>query len=565
MISFNFFALFRIAGNIASGLSRLVLSLTLLSGSPAVLAEHNIVALLSYDPTLDWSQEFTQALISDAARHPDKVKLYIEYMDSQRLPEPMWHSRQAEYLRHKYASLQVDAVIAESNHAARLLSLHGISIFGQVPQVSVSENRFVHSSARQVHHIPLLPDFAQSLNFAARLRPAPELIAITGDRSPEALALSNGLQQAAAERLPDAAVDVLRTDDLTELVRYVSTLPESTLLFHTLYYQQNGPQPAESAAILASAASVPMLVSYETFLSAGAAGGVLLTAEQAASSALRSALAYIEPPYFPGSYPVKGESWINYPQLQRFSIPARQIPTGSRMLNPPSDSQGPDHYQFAGTVIFILLQLALLVGLSILLRQRNRLTQSLMEINGQLEDKVAERTRELKILASTDSLTGLYNRAEFTTRAKAAMNQAKRQSGSLCLAIIDLDHFKRINDRYGHTSGDQVLKEVARCLQSHFRSYDIVGRYGGEEFSVILPDTSLEQAVAAVDKVRLVVAKRQLEIDSGQQLNISMSAGIAALEYQDDLVTLIKKADHHLYQAKANGRNQVCSATTQAA
>jgi len=540
---------------------------TLLLSIPAI-AEQNIVALLSYDASQPWSREFTEGLIKEAAKSREKTHLYIEYLDGQRLPSSQWFDLRIEYLQDKYQTLQVDAVIAESNHAARFLSEHGEQLFGSAARITVSENRFSPAYQQRGQHIPLLPDFEQSLNFANRLVPDAPLIAIIGDRSQEAAALAIGLRQAASRIMPDSAVELQMSDDLQVLKDYVSALPESAILFHTLYFPSgiSGPHPSQAVAALAKVSKAPMLVSYSEFLPAGATGGVLLSPEQAAVAAMHSALSLLEGPFLAHSHGILSESWINYPQLQRYSIPARRIPMGSKILEPPSSLDTKDRYQFFGSIIFILLQMGLLVGLSILLRQRNRLMRSLLEINSQLEEKVNERTQELRLRAVTDSLTGLYNRAEFTRLALAAINQAQRNQSNLCVAMLDLDHFKRINDQFGHTAGDKVLQEVVNRLRNNLRNYDIIGRYGGEEFSVLLPDTELAQAVAAIDSVRELIAAKPIEIDSGRSVHVTMSAGVSPMTAQrTGLGELIKSADIQLYAAKESGRNRVCFLAAEAA
>ena len=127
------------------------------------------------------------------------------------------------------------------------------------------------------------------------------------------------------------------------------------------------------------------------------------------------------------------------------------------------------------------------------------------------------------------------------------------------MATWDVDHFKQINDSYGHAAGDKVLKIVAECLANSLRSVDFIARYGGEEFVMILPGSTLEQAMDVADRIREAVAKLGFHV-SGKPLRITISCGVSALREGDTAASAFERADQALYRAKAEGRNRVVSA-----
>jgi diguanylate cyclase (GGDEF)-like protein len=160
-----------------------------------------------------------------------------------------------------------------------------------------------------------------------------------------------------------------------------------------------------------------------------------------------------------------------------------------------------------------------------------------------------------EIRAATDALTGLPNNRAVQDTIKRMVAQASRSVAPLSAALLDLDHFKRINDAYGHSRGDEVLAAVATVLRSSLRESDFVGRYGGEEFLLLLPDTGRDQAVVVAEKVREAVASLGL---SEIAQPVTASLGVAAVpDDAGDADTLIRAADRALYAAKANGRNRV--------
>ncbi len=165
-----------------------------------------------------------------------------------------------------------------------------------------------------------------------------------------------------------------------------------------------------------------------------------------------------------------------------------------------------------------------------------------------------ERTRTLSL---TDELTGLPNRRAFLNRLEEEIGRVQRYHLPISLAIIDLDHFKDINDRYGHGVGDQVLKTYATLVSSAFRKHDLVARFGGEEFVVLLPNTQMEGAVKALNKIQESVKNLRLQTISGELALPTFSAGIATYHLEESIADFIERADQALYRAKKAGRNKI--------
>ncbi|QWU15955.1 diguanylate cyclase [Paenibacillus sophorae] len=170
---------------------------------------------------------------------------------------------------------------------------------------------------------------------------------------------------------------------------------------------------------------------------------------------------------------------------------------------------------------------------------------------------------QLEVRAATDYLTNLNNLHQFHRHLDTEMARAERHGESLSLLVIDIDHFKIINDTYGHPAGDAVLKQLARRLCNHSRSYDIVSRNGGEEFTILLPDCPLHQAQKAGERIRVAVENDRFLLPSGNKIHLTVSIGAASYpeNIQDaDGDLLSQYADKALYAAKNSGRNKVCAA-----
>jgi diguanylate cyclase (GGDEF)-like protein len=185
--------------------------------------------------------------------------------------------------------------------------------------------------------------------------------------------------------------------------------------------------------------------------------------------------------------------------------------------------------------------------------------RQLLEIQRRLEAAVKERTRELQEQAIKDGLTGLFNRRAFFDILAREFARVERQSVSLAFIMADLDQFKKINDTYGHLAGDAVLQDCARRITASVRPYDSVGRYGGEELVILMPECGLEEAVKRAEQVRSAIAQRPIATPAGT-ISVTCSFGVSATTSQlTNLEELVELADRALYYAKQQGRNCVMS------
>ncbi len=164
--------------------------------------------------------------------------------------------------------------------------------------------------------------------------------------------------------------------------------------------------------------------------------------------------------------------------------------------------------------------------------------------------------REYEHVASTDGLTGLHNRRWLNDSFKRQLNRCERNGQPCSIIMLDIDHFKQMNDRFGHLAGDRVLCTVAQVLLNMLRPTDLVARYGGEEFALCLPETPLKGAWVIADRLRKAIANTPTPFEEGKLLPpANVSLGIAAMQPSQSLDSLLSAADSALYRAKANGRN----------
>ena len=219
-----------------------------------------------------------------------------------------------------------------------------------------------------------------------------------------------------------------------------------------------------------------------------------------------------------------------------------------------------------GSFILILISLTITYFVSKYIKERfldyhEKITsnsQELKQLNETLEDKVHDRTKaletmtqKLEVLATVDSLTQVNNRYSIMKIMQVEINRANRNSTPLSVVMFDIDLFKNINDNYGHDIGDKVLSNLSNLVQSSLRSVDFLGRYGGEEFLIIMPNTSLDFAKQTSERLRITVESH--DFDDVDKLTISL--GLVELEKDEDIDQVFKRLDDLLYKSKESGRN----------
>lgn len=235
-------------------------------------------------------------------------------------------------------------------------------------------------------------------------------------------------------------------------------------------------------------------------------------------------------------------------------------------------SPGPVELWMRGVVVFLLMTFSFYT--KYLFARQMELTKNIENYKNNLENLVEERTAELhtknslledeiyvrkqaeeklELIATTDSLTLLFNRRKFDELLKYEIERDRRYKDGLALIMCDIDHFKRINDDYGHHIGDKILIEFVEKVTKAIRKTDVFARWGGEEFAVLIPGANEQVAMSVAEKIRALVETSSYSIDK----SITASFGVSVLMNMEDEESIVKRADQALYRAKDNGRNRV--------
>jgi diguanylate cyclase (GGDEF)-like protein len=248
-------------------------------------------------------------------------------------------------------------------------------------------------------------------------------------------------------------------------------------------------------------------------------------------------------------------------QTKLFSAVVLISTAGSAVASADNSAAQFTGYTPAVIALILLIFIVMTLLIFVVLRFRRMAAALRAEIarHADTEQQLVQSNQELLQLASTDLLTGLANRRAIMQQAMVEIRRANRYQKDLAVLMLDIDHFKQINDQHGHAAGDKVLAEFADLCRQSIRDTDLAGRYGGEEFFILLPEIDLKTAILSAERIRMTVAGHAFTLRDNTVLNITCSLGIAMyLPDRDDLDKLLLRADQALYQAKHQGRNRCC-------
>jgi len=521
-----------------------------------------ILYSLGSDSVSTWQKLVHKGLYDELGRRNlgSTPAIFEERFDANLVGEAQALEGMAPYLRTKYASVRFDAIITENAVAASFLAAHP-ELFPGVPRHYVNHGQQGWNPPDGAGY-EVRSDFGRAIGIIPQVAPDVRRIVVVGDQSArcqEWLASIRALARGYASRI---AFEYWDKQTFDELHRAARTLDRGSALFLLTTNRDSAGavmSSGELARTLAAATQAPVFTHAESMLQAGVVGGYVVSGENVGRMLAQIMLG--EPVEQDG---LQGYMF-DYPSAQRFHL--RKLPPEAEVRNRPADVWDLYRWQIIGGITLIALQGVLITSLFIALRDRRRTMAALADERNNLEDRVLQRTLELLManqklekLATTDPLTGIANRRKMTEQIAHELERARRFHHPLSLLMIDIDHFKRINDTYGHEVGDQAIVAVSRLLTESMRAIDLVARFGGEEFVLLMPETHGDVAVHAAERLRAAVSALIVEAEDGAQVALTISVGVSAADpqgAQDTPSSLLVRADKALYRAKKEGRNRV--------
>ncbi|MFP5221923.1 MAG: diguanylate cyclase [Acidobacteriota bacterium] len=511
------------------------------------------------------------------------VRICYEYLDLARFPnERAYLADVAAFLKAKYSRLMPDAVVS-GGPIRQFMDEYGDAMFPGVPVVFPrDESAALEAAVTGGVDTSRNSEYMKSVEVVFRTRPATKTVyVVLGDSDEERNIFKDMSRVAYAYR---ERARFVFTNDLTharmlELVHGAGS--DSAILFMRWHRDVQGESfiPDEVLREVAGRARAPVYGVVAHSLEGGVLGGYLFSFElfgrRLAQQSLE-ALGEATPAGSTAPLPVS-EYAFDWRELRRWNVREGSLPQGSRIEFRELSAWDRHGTYILGGVAVVLLETALIVGLAVNRARRKRMESELLRLNVSLEEMVASRTRQLQqanaelelakrtlegmnirleMASRTDLLTGLFNRRHFEETAPQEHARYVRTGKRFSVVLCDIDFFKNVNDLHGHDAGDRLLRMVGEDLSRSVRPYDILVRWGGEEFLLFLPSTDADLAAAIAERIRQDIGGRVYTYE-GHSLRLSATLGVATVRDGESVSEVIRRADVALYEGKRSGRNRV--------
>lgn len=525
--------------------------------------KHKIVIVYSGHNTLPSHvkiREGWQARLGKSKPENENVEVYEEYLDDIRLKiDESYDALFTELWKKRFANTKIDMVAAVGPTAENLLNRH-LELFAGAPYYVISIAGLNQNKERLQNNIFKVIDVVTHV-----LPETERLFILLGEKTtPYHENLTEVITRIEPSISPKMKIEFLNNISYDELYERASHLPEKSALFYFPFgVDRLGERkiPFDVLQKLTQVSSVPIFVHDDTYLSLKVVGGYIRSIREEGDMIGRLMLG-MEVPQTDKAYDAKVRGYFfNDAELKRWHILDENLPPNSTILNRPDSF----FYTYRWHIVMlfaIFAEATLIVMLIRSLRHRKIMALELADERDHLEERVEQRTRELKEseaivrnLAYYDPLTQLPNRRLLTDRFQQAISHCHREKNKFAVMVIDLDKFKAVNDTFGHAAGDELLKQVAERIKMRLRENDTVARLGGDEFVVLLADVHSLDDTARVANALIETLTKPFVLTQNSNAQIGTSIGITFYpEHGEDGDVLMDKADTALYQAKDNGR-----------
>ncbi|WP_448550272.1 ABC transporter substrate binding protein [Thalassotalea fusca] len=565
---------------------QLVVLMLLLLTAKAIASletEPRILLLNSYHAQYRWTADLTKGVQDELSAVIPTENLHVEFMDERRfIDDDVYHRKLLDLYNYKYAINKPSLIITSDDPAFNFILEHGEEMFPGIPIVFSGVNVFNENRISGKPWITGIVEgqaIQENLELIATVQPEVKRIILLADNTGFGYQLylsAKELEQSwrVNSKYNHITLDIRNTFDKQSLALQAKSFDKQTaILLLAIHYDVNGKYFSydNDVPFLSKHSKAPIYGMWGSLLlDKGVIGGVVNNPYKHGKNAANIAVRILAGEDI-RNIPVKTKAVyspaFNHNQLERFEIDRTLLPNNALVVAAP-DSFYDKYTTAVNSAVATLIGLVLIIVMLVLnIAQRRSAQKQLKAFNRNLEKMVAERTFELdernraleqaraklESLAFNDSLTSLGNRRAANDYLKRFLARSVIDNQPLAIALVDIDHFKRINDNFGHLIGDQVLENVAKCMASSIRPSDYVFRWGGEEFLILLPATNFFGAEQVCQRVRTNVASLSIE----QVSTVTVSIGVTVAKSSDTTDSLLQIVDDALYKAKASGRNTI--------
>jgi len=510
--------------------------------------QKNIFFLHTYPSTFPWTKKLNSG-IEDVLSARQNWVLYSEYLDSPRLGDALSDKEWCTYISGKYKSVKFDMVLSESSQASRFINRYGRELFGDVPKVLFASEKLRHKA--NTCYLKSQQDKAvvDTFNMALGQNSARQkIIAIYNHKGFFTRELADLLKLSKEKGVDVAVFSAFTFEELKEKLRQLNG--DEIIFYFPFFKDSTGAHfvPRKVLAEICKIAPCPVYTFWSSLIGNGSAGGSTVDSRKIALEMFRAVDDFFQNGNFKSDY-TTNQSFVDWNKVKQFDLQVSDSPD-IIFVNKKSSifSLYLKEMLIGSSIVLFLFLFVTLCGLYRILKARKELQF--------LNIKLKEAHMRADDLAHHDPLTGLFNRRALMKIIDHEINRNYRNGHPMSLVIIDIDHFKLINDRFGHEIGDKILQSFSDILNSSVRKIDKVARWGGEEFMILNPDTVLDGAVFLGEKIRETI---QQSVFPGS-VEVTISCGIGQYRTGESFNDFYKRIDAALYEAKEGGRNRVCAA-----
>lgn len=506
----------------------------------ATTTKKRVLILHAYHQGFHWTDRIMEGIHETFENHKN-IELFVNYMDTKRRSDPRYFELLRDLYATKYQRFEFDAIISSDDHALDFLLQYRDELFPGTPVVFSGLNAFSTERLRGNKNYTGVYesyDVAGTIDLIRRLHPKVKQIAAITDETRSGN-IFKALLEATEKNLPSQLkINYLHNLSPSNLAGELERLPNDSIVLWAIYLRLPSGltfSSSESVKFVSNSSQFPTYCVWDV-VGQGVVGGKITSPNFQGETAANLVLKIIAGTPA-DEIPVTGSPLVNifdYRALEKYAIDLAQLPENSIVKNKPqSIYEQYREYVWGVSIIIFLLAMAVIFLITIILLKRHK-------------DK-------FEGMAMHDQLTGLYNRHYLQEVAVHKLAEALRHNYSLCLLVLDLDHFKKINDTHGHIVGDFVLQEVSMLLENFSRGEDIVARIGGEEFVMLLDHCNIAEANGKAH-----VIKEKVSQLNPRGIPITVSIGLAGLNESGEVFPkLLERADKAVYIAKSQGRNCV--------